>query len=647
MEEDPTSIMIRLPYVKGVTHSVDYTKFLSERGVDYIEDIFGDKHSVYDEMMIITESMYKGLKYFGDNKDGWNNYWRAFDEYNHCMVIAKWNKSAENENIFTRTNYQVLQTLDLEYDDFIKLADKTIEWVFDIVSGDLFKTYAFLGLLADEKHLTIDEVIDLYEKNIEEYNSYILWSRGDEFKYTIDNNNPVNEYAKALLLNNEMRFDPHIQKYLINTIRKKINDMKIGKLYVEGEFKILSGDIIMFMEWIGNLDIVGVIEKGEFYANKNNNSMIGQHAIFRNPHISASENVVRNGINNDLMNEYCGHLDNVIQISNYDITTALLSGADFDGDLVFVTNEELMIKGSPYVTPIVNLEDKATAISKVINSDSIIESVILGFGQNIGKLSNISTTYLNKFVRNDKVKQRYNDYIDFISVVNGVEIDSAKTGYKIPVPKYISDGAKQKPFFMKFKYKYLKSEDIFMSNSNMNRLAKDISKWEASIEKYIKDKNSNHKFNYHIMIKDDFAPDIETLDNIKKIYLEFNKDMKICHEERIKINNYNKYKNYWKNLGFSKEEVELMRVDEGEYHNLYRERLLNIIPDIQDLASYLVYVVYKYHPNKSKKFAWAIASDGILKNLNKEDIYLPVKDNKNGNLEYLGEKYRLELVKKC
>ena len=102
-------------------------------------------------MLIFTESMYKGLKYFkqyGDGRD-WDRYWDLFEKYDHCIGIAKWNFSFAEEPVFTRANYQILQDLDLPYDDFRSLADDSIEWAERIVDGDMLYTYCFLGLMAD------------------------------------------------------------------------------------------------------------------------------------------------------------------------------------------------------------------------------------------------------------------------------------------------------------------------------------------------------------------------------------------------------------------------------------------------------------------------------------------------------------------
>ena len=110
-----STMIIRGPYIKGVLHEMDYPAFFAEHGVTTIRDYWGVEHRADEPMIILTESQYKGLKYFkvhGDARD-WRRYWKKFAKYDHCLGVAKWNFTAEEEPLYTRGNYQILQDLDL------------------------------------------------------------------------------------------------------------------------------------------------------------------------------------------------------------------------------------------------------------------------------------------------------------------------------------------------------------------------------------------------------------------------------------------------------------------------------------------------------------------------------------------------------
>ena len=42
LKERPTSIMLRMPFIKGLCFEMDYCKFYKERNVEYIYDIWGE-----------------------------------------------------------------------------------------------------------------------------------------------------------------------------------------------------------------------------------------------------------------------------------------------------------------------------------------------------------------------------------------------------------------------------------------------------------------------------------------------------------------------------------------------------------------------------------------------------------------------------
>ena len=268
-----TSFMLRAPFIKGVVHEVDYTRFFLDNGVEWITDIWGTRHSVYEPMIILTKSQYKCFNYYkehGDQRD-YQKYWDNFKKYSHCIGIAKWNYAPEDEPVYTRCNYQVLQTLNMSKDDFVALADYSRHWAEKIINGDAIYINAFLGLFADRQK-------------------------------------PSNDYVRAILKNPDMAKETTVRKYLRNLLKKRINDMKCGKVYIRSTFRIIAPDIIALMESIGGLPIVGCLRCGECWSQSARGVNLGKKLLTRNPHISASENIVLEGVTNELIEKYLSHL---------------------------------------------------------------------------------------------------------------------------------------------------------------------------------------------------------------------------------------------------------------------------------------------------------------------------------------------------
>ena len=79
------SFQIRLPYVKGMLHEVDFKNFLKSAGVHTITDIWGEVHKVEDVDIILTKSQFKGYGWLTENQKSWADYWAAFRRYHHGL----------------------------------------------------------------------------------------------------------------------------------------------------------------------------------------------------------------------------------------------------------------------------------------------------------------------------------------------------------------------------------------------------------------------------------------------------------------------------------------------------------------------------------------------------------------------------------
>lgn len=598
--ESMTSILWRMPYIKGVTHEMDYEAFFESNGIHQICDIWGVWHDFSEPMIILTESMYKGFKYFktyGDERD-WELYWDRFEQYQHCIGIAKWNFTAEEEPVYTRGNYQILQDLDLPYEEFRTLANDSVEWVDKIIHGDPLHTYCFLGMYAD-KHKA------------------------------------KNDYVAAILKNPEMIKEASVKGYLLNLLAKYKNEMKCGKLWIKATFKFLAPDLIMLMQHIGGMELTGCLEADEFYAHSKNGIYDGEFLIERNPHICKSEHVVLNGIHNEMTSIYCSHLDNVCMINSKSITPQRLNGADFDGDLVLVVDNKLMMKGVDRGAPVVlDMEDKITAMAEEDTAENRAALVLRTINSLIGETSNCATGYHNKQPKSEEVRKKYESYVDLLSIVNGKAIDYAKTGVLYNIPKHIAKYSKPLPYFMKYASDYYGSLNTFShAPSNMNRLCKDLEAWFKT-QRY---SSGSRDFDWTIMIDPSIDVEEELQKQINAIYLEFCKEMSSLQHDQMRVRKYG-------DENLTSYDAQNFTINWGYYYDKYRDRCLEICPDIKKLANATVLTCYQYHPRKNNtKFMWRVAGEGIVSNIAQTKFLLPIRD-KAGEYEYLGKKYSFEII---
>lgn len=585
----PTSILWRAPFIKGVTHEIDYVTFFKERNITFIKDIWGQDHNILDEpMIILSESMYKGYKYFKNTETSkdWNDYWYRFKKYNHCIGVAKWNFVKEEERIYTRSSYQILQDLNLPYDEFASLAKFSIDWIEQIINGDSLHTFCFLGLFADKP-------------------------------------TPLNNYTKAILKNPEMLKEYGVRKYLISMVNKYKDELKCGKLYLKSTFKFLAPDLIMFLEHLGGIMPVGCLNCDEFYSFNINGTYAGEHLIERNPHICKSEHVILKAANNKLTKKYCSHLDNVCMINGKSITAQRINGADYDGDLVLIVTNDTMKKGVDRNAPIVmDVDDKITVLEEEDTPNNKVQVILRGMNSLIGETSNCATVYHNKTPKTEDQKKIYESYIDLLSVINGKAIDAAKTGVVFNIPKNIAKYGKVLPYFMKYASPYYaKMKTFSKSNSNLNRLCFEIEKWD----KQIRWKRTYKEFNYKIMMDDSLKISEDITQKIQEIYLEYCKEMQQLAKDNLEI----------------KQENKNAEINWGYYYDLYKKKCLDICNNQKILANIAVYLCYEKYPNKNKGFLWSVAAEGILENIKQVSvIQLPLSDI-DGIEEYLGRKYKL------
>lgn len=594
-----TSFIFRGPFIKGCLHAVDYRAFFAENGIGYIEDVWHRWHSTDSKMIILTESMVKAIKLlrvYGDGRD-WDRYLDLIDKYDWTVGVAKYNFSFDEEPIYTRMNYQILQDLDLPYAEFAKLADESKRWAERIMDGDPLFTYAFLGLTADRC-------------------------------------NPVSAYAKAALKDPQMLNEPNVRKYLRDSLSKYIDEFKCGKLWAKCGFKFLVPDLIMLMEHIGGLPLKGCLEPGEFYSRDADGAFEGTHLIERNPHICRSEHALMTAKVSPDIDRYFGHMSNIAMVNSKSLIAQRLNGADFDGDLVLVAKNEIMFKGVHSDLPIVlDIDDKITALVEPDTVEGRTALTLRTLGNLIGKYSNCSSAYHNKTPASPEQKELYMKYVDIISICTGKAIDASKTGVIFKIPYYIEKYAKPLPYFMKYRGSYYDKQRLSKSYSNMNRLCMALEKWHRELAW-----KKPAKFDYTIMLDDTICVPDEMFEAVEKVFLAYNKEMKdvLADQRRIR-----KYEDDDVREQLSRYDAINFIADFGEIYERYKKLCAEICPDVCMLANICVRLVYEKYPKSRSKFPWIVAEQGILKNIKQVPmIQLPRRDI-NGEYEYLGRRYSI------
>ena len=256
-----------------------------------------------------------------------------------------------------------------------------------------------------------------------------------------------------------------------------------GKLIVAGDNRFLSGDLFWLMSFL--LDSTGVKTKSNttyfskvlseqfpddgFYAPGAQYSTDSVCTILRNPHIARNEEIqLTPYIEEYRMREYYfAHLTDVLMISCEVLAAERLGGADYDGDMVKTI-------ASPIVNQCVrrNYDDFADRRRNLNNIpllmipsvDPLIrdaddwqarfETVKNTFSSRVGQISNVA---LNRSIiaynenSTAEERERYRQEVEIPAILTGLEIDSAKSGVKPDLSKYLGAKDIKRSRFLRFK----------------------------------------------------------------------------------------------------------------------------------------------------------------------------------------------------
>ena len=446
----PTSFQIRMPFVKGMLHEVDFKAFLarefdlSEEEVSElgIEDYFGITRSLRDVEVVLNASMFKCGKWLKDYDPAWEMdgdplkyYFNKMWKYDHCLYVVNTNASIRDTGMI-KFNYQFLNTLDIGRDAFDSLVT---EYSDDIRAARTDAEAARSALLG-----------------------YNLLSEGDPEDIDSNSLREMSPWEYAVSVNLAFMNDKKTKKELKKLEESRIANIILGRITVDGLMRYLSGDLLAMLIdiakgcgfkgtkairrlqcetlhagkfYIPNIKQYG-IERGHFYG------------VLRSPHLSRNEQCALRPYTSRIYNRYFKHLDGVIMVSNLSTVPAALAGADFDGDLVkIVQNEtinEAILRGVFETAPRKETDDPGYIRYRrklpiaVINAPAGASDIKVGrhismehakasFDSRVGMISNLAITIGELEYCSAKIPA---GTAALCTIATGLELDAVKTGVR-------------------------------------------------------------------------------------------------------------------------------------------------------------------------------------------------------------------------
>jgi hypothetical protein len=697
----PAAMTLRNAFIKGMVCTIDYKLFYNEycknKGVaPYITDIWGDKVNILKTDMILTKSQTKM----------WKAYKHCYDYIKGCKDNnLKWGCARitpKNDEMFTFSNYQYIQALNLSKENIKNVIKPTVDWINSIINDN--STKGILYLMGESIR---NELIN--DKNV--YNS-------------------INkDYAKALMINNEIINDPYIKQKIKKSLDKKIKEAKLGKLLLRGNFQVMISDPFAFCEHLFGLPVKGLLEDKQHYSHFWNEIGSNRVAGMRSPLTWRSEVNDLHLIHNKLTEKWFKYLNSGIIYNIHGVDCMLHADSDFDFDIVCTTDCPDIVYNTYGGLPVTYKKKKA--LKHIVpkdyyeNEENELDNLDIKLGkidelsfQNaIGRVTNYSTSMYAMLPLFNKDSEEYKKLIERLIITRkcqGDSIDAAKGIQVKPYPKQWYDYwsniiekdddkkvkkqkefnlkilAEKKPYFMRYLYKKCNNEYItYFNNRNfaskvqfdcsVEKLKNELDK--MSEEEYNSEDNENKKkfielfykqcpLNTSNCIMNMLCRQMEKENFAKMSDKNFNYMIlldKFYSKEEIKlIKNTNEYKiiyriykefisnklmfrkrNCFKNNGIDKYDSVINYDKNLFYYNTLKKILKSVgslsIGEIAVIATIICYDVEKKHYD----FLWDVCKDGLFYNLMKRNngvLNVPTQDEE-GDIEYLYKRYSMKQIK--
>lgn len=404
LEHTMSGCNMRCAFTKGMALTFDFIRFAeeiigasAEHPEKYlIKDYWGKERDIRDADLILTESQ---LKLCG-SYSSWEDYYEKCIANHYTLRVTKTSEE-ENDDI-RQLNYQFIQSLDLTDDDIDELIAPTVNEIKDIMELDPRKSVAYLcGKGLNEKNV-------IFAENI----------------------------AKALMIDKIAINDPYIRSKIKKMINRRIKDAKIGVLDLHGNFQILSGDLYALCESMFGLEPQGILNAGEIYSKYWYDEGVDRVLCFRAPMSNAHSIVAQNICKDKKALDWFQYIDTCIVVNGWDTMPAALNGFDFDGDLLFTTNNASLIRRQTNLPALNCIQTKAP--KKVVKEEDIIASNKAGFGSKIGSITNKitqMTSLMANYAPNSKEYETLRYRTQCGQALQQREIDKAKGILPIPMPK--------------------------------------------------------------------------------------------------------------------------------------------------------------------------------------------------------------------
>lgn len=648
-----SGVNTRFSFEKGMVFTFDFVEFADKVAkTRFVKDAWGNTVDISNVELILTTSMVK----LYNSYDSCADYISKSLSNGYTFGIAKTcPKHLESER---NLNYQFIQSYQLDDDDIEALIQPTMNEIKEVLGGDWTKTILFL------------KGAGLNENSV---------AKMDD------------DFVKALMIDQRLIDDPFVQSTIFQLIKNRINEAKVGVLKVHGNYSIVSGDPYLLCQSIFGLETTGLLKDGEIYNLYWANCKASKLACFRAPMTCHNNIRIVHPIDNDNVRHWYQYMTSCTIFNSWDTAANALNGCDFDGDLVMLTDNDVLVNKLKPLPALMCAQRNAT--KKIATEEDFIKSNIESFGNEIGQTTNWITSMFEVQSRYPSESDEYKvlDYrIRCGQLFQQNAIDKAKGIICKPMPRSWHDRheanqieddnrrefyrrivADKKPYFMRYIYPALMRQyNTYIKNTNKNSLRefqltvdelksvpveelnerqieflkyyhqklpvgtgpcvmnKICKRFEEEFDGYVGRRNKEVVFDYSFM-RNNYEYALSQYNAIRKLYDDYNQ----------RLRSYAIFANH-ERVDECEASVE-MSVMNAEF----RKQCDLICPSRESLCNIILDICYRR--NSTKRFAWSMCGEEIIHTLlsNNNHIISYPTENPAGNIVYCGNKFSVKTYK--
>ena len=255
---------------------------------------------------------------------------------------------------------------------------------------------------------------ETYKKAIDLDTDTVRIMLGDVKREDMEALSPSTKMHGILQLDEGIKKCQSFYKVVGNLVNKKINELAGGGIKLKGNYKTQVHDIISYINSLvdpqyiykdGKLKGIEVSMDKENGLNAYNHYVpknLGKRVLARCPLNSATEIIKTELKPNKLYDKYFGDLTEELIFYPFDDTLMLQSGADTDGDISFVIEEETIYNGviddvdENGRTWFFHNQFDGKALKETYNRENMYKRILAGRGNSIGALSNKGAIISNR-----------------------------------------------------------------------------------------------------------------------------------------------------------------------------------------------------------------------------------------------------------